>query len=87
MVMVTEGLDRFTAGEWVKAGPMTLVESLRRVFNGQMVSYSPERRAAGLALDVLWVDSRCLRGGRYRQSEESARAGEEAEQRRAQEAA
>ncbi|MFB7176875.1 RNA methyltransferase [Streptomyces sp. NPDC056257] len=88
VVMVVEGLARFTAGEWVKAGPMTLAEFLRRVFIGQMVSYSAERRAAGLALDVLWVDSRCMRAAAdYQESEESARAREEAEQRRAQEAA
>ncbi|MFJ9646525.1 hypothetical protein [Streptomyces sp. NPDC101206] len=88
VVMVVEGLARFTAGEWVKAGPITLVDFLRRVFDGHMVSYSPERRVEGLVLDVLWVDSRCLRAAAdYRESEESARAWEEAEQRRAQEAA
>ncbi|MBT1185130.1 hypothetical protein HET69_14180 [Streptomyces sp. CJ_13] len=87
VVMVVEGLARFAAGEWVKGGPMTLVEFLRRVFSGQMVSYSPERRAEGLVLDVLWVDSRCLRAAAdYRESEESARAREEVEERRAQEA-
>ncbi|MFH8894564.1 hypothetical protein [Streptomyces sp. NPDC017949] len=84
--VVMEGLARFADGEWVKAGPMTLTEFLRRVFDRQMVAYSPERRAEGLILDVLWVDGRCLRAeADYQESQESARAREETERRREEE--
>ncbi|WP_392900868.1 hypothetical protein [Streptomyces sp. LN699] len=84
--VVVEGLARFAGGEWVKADPLPLTEFLRRVFDRQMVAYSPERRAEGLVLDVLWVDGRCLRAeADYQESEESARARAETERRREEE--
>ncbi|MFI5831407.1 competence protein CoiA family protein [Streptomyces sp. NPDC051578] len=84
--VVVEGLARFDDGQWVKADRMTLTEFLRRVFDRQMVAYSPERRTEGLVLDVLWVDERCLRAeADYQETVESARARAEAERRREEE--
>lgn len=81
--VVVEGLARFAGGEWVRADPMPLTGFLRRVFDRQMVAYSPERRAEGLVLDLLWVDGECLRAeADYQESVESARKRAEAERRR-----
>ncbi|MFB7512879.1 hypothetical protein [Streptomyces sp. NPDC056144] len=84
--VVVEGLARFASGEWVRADPVPLTEFLRRVFGHQMVAYSPERRAQGLVLDMLWVEERCLRAeADYQESAESARRDEAARRRKEEE--
>ncbi|MGW2989860.1 competence protein CoiA family protein [Streptomyces goshikiensis] len=84
--VVVEGLARFADGEWVKGDPMPLAEFLQRIFDRQMVVYSPEHRAEGLVLDVLWVDEQCLRAeADFQESVESARTRAEGEHRREEE--